>query len=328
MPVAQAQSSQSSGAAMPASAAVEDDESLQDPLQRSNQLAMLSQAPNGIANAQTPKGERPSGPTITTGSNSDHATEVTDVIAAGQATGASVAGGAKVVGMLGVSGEVLDVIGVAGEFIGFVGLGLQVFGLAENAIRLRDAKIRFGAFTAAYEKLAENDPVRPYLEQAAAQQKWETKRRWARVGVTAAVIALTTAALIVGVATTGGLILAAVGAVLSVAKGCETVKNFFAKRAAKKTQQKMARELLTEGFENGGNGTAVELTEMLQTLKVPVPTMDNGKLNKKELDKAVSKLAPHLARTEAAHQEALQQRATQIREDSDAAADSAIAADG
>ncbi|MFT4600349.1 MAG: hypothetical protein ACI857_000523 [Arenicella sp.] len=259
-------------------------------------------------------------PLLTGDGKASDATTAGDVTSALHGATAATAAGGKAAKFLGETGAIIDTLGVIGDIAGFVGIGLAVFGIAENAIRARDAKIRFAAFTKAYESLEEGDPLKPYLLHAAKQQSWETTRRWIRVGVTTLILGLSIAALAIGTATTGGLILGAIGAVLAIGKGYETVKNLWAKRKAKKNQKEAAGSMLNGLL----GGEAETVATMLTGLAIPVPTAEDVQNKTKAYKKAIEMLSPHLGRTDEAMEDSIENGAIQFFENIHAQADQVI----
>ncbi|MCB9492269.1 MAG: hypothetical protein H6674_09430 [Dehalococcoidia bacterium] len=268
------------------------------------------------------------GPTIRPGNKSDKLTMAGDAGAALTSAGKTAIEGVGIqgVGSTGgigqISRDVLEFSTAAGEILGFVAIGLNVFSLGENLVRGWDAKIRLAAFTKAFQQLPEDDPLRPYLIEAAKQQRWEKNRRWARAAVTAAIIGLTIAALAVA---SGGALLLAIATVLAIGKTIETVRNYLKKRKAKKQQKAAATEMFDQAYAAGPESqTYQSFTELLGALNIPVPDPASNKF-KKERTYAIDQLAPHLARSDDAIKEALPEQAEEFVARADAEADAQIA---
>ena len=268
-------------------------------------------------------------PTIRPGTKGDTLTVAADAatIGAGAATGVKLAGdGLNIPGLGDVtpSIDVIEFSSAAAEILTFVSLGLNIFSLGENLVRGWDAKIRLAAFTRAYQALPENDPIRPYLVEAAKQQRWEKNRRWVRVAVTATIIALTIAALTVA---SGGAVLLAIATVLAIGKAIETMKNLWKKYKAKKQQKAAATEMVDQALQAGPNSpTYAAFTELMSALNIPVPDTTKPK---KEFDKArayaIDQLAPHLSRTDEAIKPVVPEQAAAVVAAADAQADVQIA---
>ncbi|MGE3960641.1 MAG: hypothetical protein AB7F65_03065 [Dehalococcoidia bacterium] len=218
--------------------------------------------------------------------------------------------------------DVLEFSVAAAEILTFVSLGLNIFSLGENLVRGWDAKIRLAAFTRAYEQLPQNDPLRPYLRDAAKQQRWEKNRRWVRVAVTAAIIGLTIAALTVA---SGGALLLAIAAVLAVGKAFETMRNLWRKYRAKQQQKAAATEMFDQAYSQAqGTPRRDSFEELLRSLNIPVPDQQARNFQAQRTT-AIDQLAPHLSRTETAIQAALPQQAADFVARADAQADVQIA---
>jgi len=268
-------------------------------------------------------------PTIRPGTKGDTLTVGADVatIGAGAATGVKLAGdGLSIpgIGEVTPSVDVLEFSAAAAEILTFVSLGLNIFSLGENLVRGWDAKIRLAAFIKAYQELPENDPLRPYLVEAAKQQRWEKNRRWVRVAVAATIIGLTIAALTVA---SGGALLLAIAAVPSIGKAIETIRNLWRKYRAKKQQRATAEEMINQGLAaEPDSQTRTTLVDLLAALNIPMP---NPQAARKDFDKqkayAIDQLVPHLSRTDEAIKQALPQQAEAFVQAADAQADAQIA---
>jgi hypothetical protein len=263
-------------------------------------------------------------PTLKGKAKKDTATKVGDVASIGQGLASVASAGGKVAKLAGETGSAIDVLGSIGEIAGYVSIGLAVFGIAENAVRARDAQIRLAVFTKAYLELEKKkDPIATYLKAAAKQQTWEKNRRWVRVAVTSVILALSIAALVVGAATTGGLILAAIGAVLAIGKAIETIINIFRKRSALAAQEEQARNIL-QGL-LGDESTASAVRTMIDGLGLKAITAEDVRAKNKRYKETVEMLAPHLARADEAAKKEIEERSEQVVEQTNTNADDVIA---
>lgn len=271
--------------------------------------------------------QQESNPTLGRGTKKDDLTTAGDITSITHGAVGATNGGAEIARFAGESGEVLDTIGVIGDIAGLVGIGLSIFGIAENAVRYKDAKIRLAAFTKAYLEMENRDTVvATYLKEAIIQQDLEASRRWKRVAVTTVILGLAISALIVGTASTAGIVLGVIGMVLAVGKAYETIRNLYRKRQAKQKQKEQAKEIL-QGLLNPSEKAAVET--MLDGLGISQKTditPDDVRAENKVYSKTIDLLYPHLGRADDALKEAIAKEGDEIMEKAIADAEKVIAA--